>query len=131
MAVKINVGDIIDTSAAKFGTRKDGSSWGFVSVNAEKGYDKITAWFVNPEAAQGRARVEVAQISGAKIGNRKYTDKSGAEKWATDYSVDITVKAAGAQQVPPQQQKAPNFDAYMGNSFMDLSQVDDPGLPFA
>ena len=132
--VKLNVGDTIDVSNAKTGTRsKDGSQWCMVEVKADKGYDKLVCWVVNPAEAQGRQRVEVVAINGVKVSNRQYTTKSGEQKWITEYNADITVKGAGAQRVQPQQQ--PNFDSYMKNSgFMDLGQVDDvndPGLPFA
>jgi len=133
VAIKISVGDKLNVSNARFGTRQNGGQWGFVDVKPEKGYDRITAWFVNPDDAKGRQQVEVVAINSVKLGARKYTDKSGQEKWATEYSVDVTIKAAGAQQVQPPKQ--PNFDQYMsGSGFMDLGQVDDvndPGLPFA
>ena len=128
--VKVSVGDVIEVGNAKFGTRQNGQTWGFVSVQAEKGYDRITVWFTNPDEAKGRARVEIVAIHQVKLGSRKYTDKSGQEKWTNEYSVDASIKGAGAQQV---QNKAPNFDSYM-NGFMDLGKaddVDDPGLPFA
>lgn len=128
--VTIKVGDKLDTSNAKFGIKQSGEPWGFCEVKASKGYDKISAWFVNPDEAKGRSQVEVIAINGAKMSNRKYTGRDGVEKWTTEYSVDVTVKGASARQQQPQSK--PNFDQYM-NDFMKLPEDDlnDPGMPFA
>ena len=125
--IQVKVGQMLDCTNARFGMRQDGKPWGLTEVKAEKGYDKLTVWFTNPDVAKGRTQVEVIAISSAKMSNRRYTAKDGQEKWVTDYSVDATVKAAGAQQVP--QNNKPNFDSYM-NDFVDLSKVEDTGLPF-
>ena len=128
--VKVNVGDVIDISNARFGQRSNGSVWGFCNVKAESGYDKIVVWFQNAEEAQGRKAVEVVAIAGCKIANRKYTDKkTGQEKWGTDYSCEISVRAAGAQEVRSQE-TPPNFGAFMGD-FMDLDNTEWTELPFA
>ena len=124
--IQVKVGQTIDCTNARFGMRQDGKPWGLAEVKADKGYDKLTVWFNNPDVAKGRSQVEIIAISSAKMSNRRYTGKDGVEKWVTDYSVDATVKAAGAQMV---ENTKPNFDSYM-NDFVDLSKVEDTGLPF-
>lgn len=128
--VTIKVGDKLDTSNARYGMKQDGTPWGFAEVKAAKGYDKISAWFVNPDEAKGRSQVEVIAINGVTMKNRKYTDKHGVEKWVTEYSADVTIKGASARQTQPNSK--PNFDQYM-NDFMQLPEddVNDPGMPFA
>lgn len=97
MSISLKVGDVLSMAEARFGESQKGL-WGTVSKKAEKGYDKISVWFENPEAVRNARTVQILSIDSVSLRNRKYTARDGSEKWATDYAVDCKVKDAGAER---------------------------------
>lgn len=83
--VTVNIGTVIPASTIKSGTSKD-RTWAFGEAKAEKGYDKITCWFANPDVSPN-TDYKVKAIQSVTKSAKKYTDKSGVEKWADTYSI--------------------------------------------
>lgn len=90
--VDVKIGTKIPKDALKSGTTKEGKLWLVGTVKAEKGYDQIDVWAVNPEVGVD-SEVEITSINAVKKSARKYTDKDGNEKWADVYAVNAFLKA--------------------------------------
>lgn len=90
--VDVKIGTKIPKDALKSGVTKDGKKWLVGAVKADKGYDQIDVWAVNPEVGTD-SEVEVVSINAVKKSARKYTDKEGNEKWADVYSINAILKA--------------------------------------
>lgn len=80
--VEVKEGMTIPIADVKAGESSHGPYW-MIPVRAEKGYDKITLWAMNPTEAQHMiGSVKVKSIKAAKISGRKVNDK-----WYTDYEL--------------------------------------------
>lgn len=126
MSVTVKVGDVLSMAEAHFGESARGL-WGTVAKKADKGYDRISIWFNNPEAVRNAQTVQIVSIDSVAIRNRKYTAQDGSQKWATDYTVNATVKDAGAERAVIQGAAQAFSDAV--NDFAQMSGETD--FPFA
>lgn len=84
MAVSVKVGEVYPAKEMKSGMGKKGA-WALLTVKAEKGYDKIDIWAMNPEEVKGATAVKVVSIGSAQISNQKSPDGT---KWFTHYAVN-------------------------------------------
>jgi hypothetical protein len=129
MRVEVSVGEHLPMTGAKFGS-SDKGAWALIKKEAERGYNRINIWIRNPDAVRNASEIEVVSVDKATVSDRKYTDKSGQERWTNDFSVDVTAKDASAQQKTVQT-AAESFDSMM-SGFMELPEdIDDDGMPFA
>ena len=79
MSVQVKVGDVY--TELKMGVSAKGQ-WGFATARAEKGYDRITIWFTNPEnIPEDTYAVRVAEIT--EVGTQNKQLKDG--RWVTQY----------------------------------------------
>ena len=86
MAVKVKADDIYTEIKQGVGAK---GSWGFAIARAEKGYDRITIWFANPEdIPEGTYAISVDAIEEAAI-----TNKQVDGKWYTQYNITAKVSA--------------------------------------
>lgn len=85
MSVTLKTGDVVNAKLMKSGQGQKGP-WAFVQKKAEKGYDTITIWAVNPDDIKDAGAVKVLSIEEASITNTKKETPSGP-KWYTNYNV--------------------------------------------
>lgn len=107
--IEIKVGEEIPVAGALVGS--DGKYWK-VNVNAQRGYDKIQVWAVNPKQAKditGMAKVE--SITSVKLTAHQYQGK-----WYPDYVINARLVQGNTE--PPA-------------DFMEAGTVVDDELPFA
>ena len=105
MAVKVKVGDIFTDIKVGVGAK---GAWGLANARAEKGYDRITIWFANPEdIPDGTYAIRVDEIEEVSIVN-KLDKQSG--KWYTQYHAKAKVSAVEGGAEP--------------------TTLDDEGVPF-
>ena len=103
MAVKVKVGDIY--TEIKRGTSARGS-YGIATAKAEKGSDKISIFFSNPnDISDDTYAIEVEEILDASV-----TAKQIDGKWFKNYSVTAKVKPVEGGAV--------------------ATEITDDGLPF-
>lgn len=85
MAVGVKVGDIYPD--IKRGVSAKKGEWAYVVAKAEKGSDKLTIWFANPQdIPEGTFAVEVKEILEARQTAHQY---NGA--WVKDYAIRAVV----------------------------------------
>lgn len=103
MAVKVKVGDIFTDIKTGVGAK---GAWGLANARAEKGYDRITISFSNPEdISEGTYAVSVDEITEAYTVN-----KEANGKWYTQYYIRAKVSAVEGGAEP--------------------TTIDDEGVPF-
>ena len=87
MAVKVKVGDVY--TEIKMGVSAKKGKWGFATARAEKGYDRITIWFTNPEdIPEDTYAVRVAELT------ETYTENKEVKgKWYTQYNARAKVES--------------------------------------
>ena len=86
MAVKVKVGDIY--TEIKTGESAKGK-WGFAVARAEKGYDRITIWFTNPEDIPSDSyAVRVESIEETYTENKQVNGN-----WYTQYNARAKVES--------------------------------------
>lgn len=107
--LELRAGGEIPVAGAVKGTSNKGEYFK-ITVKAEKGYDRIDVWAINPkEAMEITGMAKVAGIASVKIGAHQYNGK-----WYTDYSVEARL-VQGAEEEP---------------AFLIPEDVDDAELPF-
>lgn len=90
MGVTVRIGDKINASEIKTGTKGD-NSWGMVKVKADKGYNTITLWIDNVADMDITATVyKIDKILSVSHNDRKY-EKDGQEKWAKDINANVVI----------------------------------------
>ncbi len=119
MAFSIKKGDEISLDEMKSGEGAKGV-WAFVTVKAEKGFDKIQLWAVNAEEARyftGTAKVK--DILSVSISHTQSKDKS---RWYDNYSANVILDGKNGRKA--------TADKGL-NTFDDFMKIpEDDGLPF-
>lgn len=86
MAVKVKVGDVY--TEIKMGTTSKGK-WGCATARAEKGYDRVTIWFANPDdIPEDTYAICVKEIKEIYTVNKEVNGK-----WYTQYNALATVES--------------------------------------
>lgn len=121
MAFTIKKGDVIPLDTLKSGEGAKGV-WAFVTVKADKGFDKIQLWCANAEEARyftGEATIK--DIRSVSISHTQSKDKT---QWYTNYSADVVLDGKNGRKA--------TADKGL-NTFDDFMKIpdDDSGLPFA
>ena len=84
MAVKVKTDEIYTEIKQGVGAK---GSWGFAIARAEKGYDRITIWFANPEdIPEGTYAIKVDEIKEVATENKQVNGK-----WYTQYNIRAKV----------------------------------------
>lgn len=87
MAVKIKVGEVY--TEIKTGVSAKKGKWGCAVARAEKGYDRITIWFTNPEdIPDDTYAVRLVEITESYTENKEVNGK-----WYTQYNARARVEA--------------------------------------
>lgn len=103
MAVKLKVDDVYTEIKQGVGSK---GRWGFATARAEKGYDRITVWFANPDdIPEGAYAVKVDEITEVGTENKQVNGK-----WYTQYYIRAKVSTVEGGAVP--------------------TEIEDIGVPF-
>ena len=118
--VTVKKGDVLAVKDFKSGKRKDGTTYMFCEVKADKGYDKMLVWVDNADTLQATGNmVQIREIVSSTLSHHKYTKKNGEETWADDYSINAVIDDYSGQMP----KNSPNpFDGF--------SKLDDNEINF-
>lgn len=86
MAVSVKVGDVFPDIKTGVGAK---GAWGNVVAKAEKGSDRITIWFANPQdIPDGTFAVSIDEITEVRQSAHQYNGN-----WIKDYIITAKVSA--------------------------------------